>query len=337
MLNLLSRYTEVQSAQGRALLPMTLIGGFLGAGKTTLLNSLLRQGGGRRLAVLVNDFGALNIDARLIVKVEGQTMELANGCICCSIRDDLVAGIRSLLDASPTPDQVVIETSGVSDPQNIVCTLNSSPVRRRIYLENVITVVDAVNAEDIADRDSRALWERQLAGAYMVVLNRIAAAGPERIERLRKALAEVAPGASVVETSDGEVPISVMLGDQRLAQSAFRPEPSFDPSSHPFASMVYRSDAPMRRSEFKQLMNAWTGRIYRAKGFINFRNYPRATLYQKVGRNQSFADGGGWNAGRPLTELVLIGLKGGFDEAEIRQALDACTDGVEDNTDGISG
>src|SRR4051812_36919207 len=153
MLNPLARYQEVQQATGRTMLPITLIGGFLGAGKTTLLNSILNQSSGRRLAILVNDFGALNIDAKLIVKVEGQQMELANGCICCNIRDDLVAGVTQLLDADPAPEHLLIETSGVSDPINILCTFNTSAVRRRIFLENVVTVVDALHALDARDAE----------------------------------------------------------------------------------------------------------------------------------------------------------------------------------------
>jgi G3E family GTPase len=325
MLNPLLRYSEIQSAQGVKLLPVTLVAGFLGAGKTTLLNALLRQAGSRRLAVLVNDFGALNIDARLIVKVEGQRMELANGCICCSIRDDLVAGISALLDSEPVPDQIVIETSGVSDPQNIVCTLNTSPVRRRMFLENIVTVVDAVNAEENQQPETRALWERQIQCAYMVVLNRTAAAGDARVARVRGAIASLAPGVSVVETDSGELPISVLLGEQQAATSAFRPAPSFDATSHPFSSMVYRCEAPIRRTDFQKFMKDQSSRVYRAKGFINFRNYPRATLYQKVGGFESCVDGGAWNPARPQTELVLIGLSDGFDESALRAGLDACS------------
>jgi G3E family GTPase len=327
VLNPLARYPEVQKASGRTMLPITLIGGFLGAGKTTLLNSLLTQGDGRRLAVLVNDFGELNIDAKLIVKVEGQQMELANGCICCSIRDDLVAGVENLLAADPPPEQLLIETSGVSDPINILCTFNQSKVRRRIFLENVVTVVDAVHALDARNTEYEELFQRQIRGAYMIVLNRVKAAGHEQVQKVRKMITELLPAAAIFETENGSVPLAVLLGDTRLGQSTFRPEPVMDPRSHPFESMVWRSETPLKRIDFMRTMKELAGTVYRAKGFLNFKNYPITTLYQKVGSFESYVDGGAWGVATPRTELVLIGVTTGFDREQITRALDACTAG----------
>ena len=325
MLNPLARYPEVQMASGRTMLPITLIGGFLGAGKTTLLNSLLTQGDGRRLAVLVNDFGELNIDAKLIVKVEGQTMELANGCICCSIRDDLIAGVENLLASEPPPEQLLIETSGVSDPINILCTFNTNKVRRRIFLENVVTVVDAVHALDARNTEYEELFQWQIRGAYMIVLNRVKAAGPEQVKKVRKMITDLLPAAAIFETESGEVPLAVLLGDSRQGQSTFRPEPVMDSRSHPFESMVWRSDKPIKRLDFMRVMKEMAGTVYRAKGFINFRNYPLTTLYQKVGSLESYVDGSAWGVATPRTELVLIGVGSAFDREAITAALEQCT------------
>ncbi|MGQ0529703.1 MAG: CobW family GTP-binding protein [Panacagrimonas sp.] len=324
MLNPLARFPEIQQASGRRMLPITLIGGFLGAGKTTLLNSLLTQGEGRRLAVLVNDFGALNIDAKLIVKVEGQRMELANGCICCSIRDDLVAGVEQLLRSDPPPEQLLIETSGVSDPTNILCTFNTSKVRRQIFLENIVTVVDAVHALDARDAGWSTLFERQIRGAYMTVLNRADIAGPQQSAQVRALIQNLLPGASIFETPDGSVPLSVLLGDARMGQSTFRPEPSVLDAAHPFESMVFSTAQPIRRVDFVRVMKALASTVYRAKGFINFRNYPLTTLYQKVGTFESYVDGAAWKVVTPLTELVLIGVSQRFDREAITAALQAC-------------
>lgn len=324
MLNPLARYPEFQQARQRQLLPVTLIGGFLGAGKTTLLNSLLLQGQRRRLAVLVNDFGELNIDAKLIVRVEGQRIELANGCVCCSIRDDLVAGVERLLMSDPAPEQVLIETSGVSDPGNILCTLKESRVRRGIFLENVITVVDAVHALDAREADYAALFERQLRAAYMLVLNRTQAAGEERTQNVRDMLARLLSAPSIFETADGTAPLALLLGDSRLGQSTFRPAPTDDHGSHPFASMVWRCERPLKRDAFSRAMHALAGSVYRAKGFLHLRHYPLTTLYQKVGTLESYVSGSAWGTVLPRTELVLIGTRAGFDEAHITRTLEAC-------------
>ncbi|HKY92253.1 MAG TPA: GTP-binding protein, partial [Nevskiaceae bacterium] len=269
-------------------------------------------------------FGALNIDAKLIVKVEGQQMELANGCICCNIRDDLVAGVTQLLDADPPPEHLLIETSGVSDPINILCTFNTSPVRRRVFLENVVTVVDALHALDARDAEWSGLFERQVRGAYMIVLNRAGAAGPEKVAAVRAVIEKLLPGASIFETDDGTVPMNVLLGDRRLGQSAYRPEPTFEDAAHPFESMVFRTETPVRRVDFVKLMKSLSSTVYRAKGFINFKNYPLTTLYQKVGSYESFVDGAAWGVNKPLTELVLIGVKSTFDREALQSALEAC-------------
>ncbi|ULQ45293.1 GTP-binding protein [Flagellatimonas centrodinii] len=320
----LARYSDAHGTGDRQPLPVTLIGGFLGAGKTTLLNSLLMQGEGRRIAVLVNDFGDLNIDAQLIVKVEGQTVELANGCICCSIRDDLIAGVTQLLNAEPRPEHLLIETSGVSDPENILCTFNQSPVRRDIFLENVVTVVDALHALDARDTEYAALFQRQVGGAYMVVINRAAAAGAAQVQAVRAMIETLRPGIALVEADDGAVPLAVLLGASRQGQALFRPEPTMDSRAHPFTSMVWSSERPVRRSDFNRTLHALSHTVYRAKGFINFQHYPLATLYQKVGGQASCIDGGAWRGATPRSELVLIGLASGLDPAEIGRQLDAC-------------
>lgn len=324
MLSPLVRYPEARSTQEHPRLPVTLIGGFLGAGKTTLLNSLLLQGDGRRIAVLLNDFGALNIDARLVVKTEGQRIELANGCICCSIRDDLVAGVETLLASDPPPELLLIEASGVSDPGNILCTFAQSRVRRSIFLENAVTVVDAVHALDARESDYQALFERQIRDAYMIVLNRASTAGAETVRQVREMILRLLPTAAICETDDGTVPLAVLLGDARHGQSANRPAPTVDPRAHPFTSLVWRCERPLRRSEFQRTMGELASSVYRAKGFIDFQHYPLATLYQKVGRFESCVDCGAWGASTPRTELVLIGLESGFDAEQIRSRLEAC-------------
>ncbi|MEQ9479927.1 MAG: GTP-binding protein [Algiphilus sp.] len=322
--NPLARLTEVGRQQRLPPVPTTLVCGFLGAGKTTLLNSLLAQSKGQRIAVLVNDFGALNIDARLIVKVEGQTVELADGCICCSIRDDLIAGVETVLNTSPRPEQLLIETSGISDPGNILCSLGQAELRRDLYVENVVTVVDALHALDSRDAEYRDLFERQLCNAYMAVINRVEMAAPEQRTAVREWIDRLAPGIAIVEAEEGAVATEVILGESRLGQSQFRPVPTASSRAHPFASMVWSTERPIRRTAFVETLAALSHTIFRAKGFVHFQHYPLATLFQKVGGQSSYIDAGAWGGVTPRTELVLIGSASTFDKQEVERMLDAC-------------
>ena len=151
-------------------IPFTVIGGFLGAGKTTLLRRWLQQSAGRRIAVLVNDFGAINIDAALVAQTGAETIGLSNGCVCCSIGDDLSLALLRVLDSQPPFDAVVVEASGVSDPWRIAQYALADP---RLSLQAVIVLVDAAAlAHQAADPLLADTLARQLVHADLVLLNK---------------------------------------------------------------------------------------------------------------------------------------------------------------------
>ena len=178
-------------------IPLTVIGGFLGAGKTTLLNRMLRDAGGKRFAVLINDFGELNIDAELVASNTGDTIALTNGCVCCSIGDDLSSALINVLESRTPFDAVVIEASGVSDPWRIAQVGLAAP---ELSLEAVIVMVDA--AAILAQARNPILTdslERQLKAADLIVLNKTDLVDDK--ERSR-----------VFETSDAAVPLALLSG-----------------------------------------------------------------------------------------------------------------------------
>ena len=190
-------------------LPLTVIGGFLGAGKTTLLNHWLRHAGGQRLAVLVNDFGALNIDASLIESTSGDTIALTNGCVCCQIGDDLSMALMRVLDHADAYDAVVIEASGVSDPWRVAQMGRADPGpatrrrdrRRRRAVPRSRKLRDPLLADTLA---------RQLQSADLVVLNKCESA--QDLPRVREWLGSQIDGAPRFETSLGVVPIPMLAG-----------------------------------------------------------------------------------------------------------------------------
>ncbi len=189
---------------------LTVIGGYLGAGKTTLLNHVLRDAGDRRLAVLVNDFGAINIDAELVQSRDGEMLSLTNGCICCGIGGDFIAALASVRDVDDPPEQVVVEASGVADPAQIAI-FGDMPGYVR---DAVVVVADAetVRARGEDEHTGHQVLS-QLRAADLLVVNKTDLVAPAVLADLRAWLrAIVGPSTSIVDASFGNVPTDVLIG-----------------------------------------------------------------------------------------------------------------------------
>src|SRR5580704_15418356 len=188
--------------------PILLVAGFLGAGKTTVVNHLLAHAEGRRIAAVVNDFGAINIDAELIAGASDGVVSLSNGCICCSLEGDLLRTLAALLRRDPRPEFIVIETSGVADPADIVRNLMDPMIWREAPLETVLCVVAATTPEAmLADP----LLRSQLRTADAVALTKLDLAGSAEVVAVRDAVRAVRPGAVVVDALLGEVPAALLF------------------------------------------------------------------------------------------------------------------------------
>ncbi len=197
--------------------PITILTGFLGAGKTTLLNRILTGNHGLRVGVLVNDFGAINIDAGLIVGIDNNMISLSNGCVCCQIRDDLVESVVGLITRPEAIEYILLEASGVADPAGIFMTFNDAGLRDRIRLDSVTCVVDA--DQIFAHPEYPPLMELkllQVGFADMLVLNKVDLAGPEQVGKARAWLGEHFNRLRIVETNYCEVPYEILLGVGRF-------------------------------------------------------------------------------------------------------------------------
>src|SRR6476620_4812773 len=182
--------------------PILLVTGFLGAGKTTVVNHLLAHAEGRRIAAVVNDFGAINIDAELIAGASDGVVSLSNGCICCSLEGDLLRTLAALLRRDPQPEFIVIETSGIADPADIVRNLMDPMIWREAPLEAVLCVVDAtISAEMLNDALLRA--------ADVVALSKIDLADAADSTQLRDTVRALRPAAVMVDAPHGEVPAAL--------------------------------------------------------------------------------------------------------------------------------
>src|SRR6201994_985916 len=170
--------------------PVLLVTGFLGAGKTTLVNHILAHAAGRRIAAVVNDFGAINIDAELIAGATDGVVSLANGCICCTLEGDLLRTAAGLLRRTPGPEAIVIETSGVADPTDIVRNLMDPVIWREAPLETVLCVVDATTQLEALND---ALLRSQIRAADVVALSKVDLVDAAGLEQIRKAIAAIKP------------------------------------------------------------------------------------------------------------------------------------------------
>jgi G3E family GTPase len=276
----------------------TVIGGFLGAGKTTLLNRLLAQAEGRRFGVLVNDFGALDIDGRLVVRHGGDTIALANGCLCCSIGDSLVTTVLGLLGRPEALDHIVVEASGVADPGRIADLATLEP---RLVRDGVVVVVDGGNVrERAADRRVGDTILRQLAAADLLVLNKVDLADDPAA--LRGWLGERS-GAPVLEARHGDVPLAVLFGLER------RGMPTKGSDARNFRSWSYSWPNPVDRPALMAMLSETTGEILRAKGIVRFSDSAdRRSIIHMVGRRIDVSEDGPWS-GDVESQLVLLGTR----------------------------
>ncbi|HSH07027.1 MAG TPA: CobW family GTP-binding protein [Burkholderiales bacterium] len=308
-------------------LPVTLIGGYLGAGKTTLVNHLLRQAGGRRLAVLVNDFGELPIDADLIEADDGEVLSLAGGCICCSFGNDLMAALMKLPARRPRPDHVLLEASGVALPGAVAAALS---LLADVALDAVVVLADADSVQArAADRYLADTIERQLRAADLLVLNKVDLVSARTRSALHAWLATLAPGAKVIDAVRGRLPLEAVLG---IALGARQPADSGalrSGAQQPVAAaealfehlemqLAPRVDA---RALGAALAEPALG-VIRAKGILRDRDGAAIAL-QLVGTRAAVEPLAG--AGAAAGRLVCIGLKGRLDRAAIVAAVNLAT------------
>lgn len=306
--------------------PILLVGGFLGAGKTTVVNHLLAHAEGRRIAAVVNDFGAINIDAELIAGASDGVVSLSNGCICCSLEGDLLRTLSALLRRNPRPEFIVIETSGVAEPADIVRNLMDPVIWREAPLETVLCVVDATTpAAALADP----LLLSQLRAADVVALTKLDLAGVVEAAAVRDAVRAVRPGAVVVDALHGEVPMALLFpaDPDRLPQP--RDPGRRRPVAERFETLSWTSDLLVSLPRLQQAISRLAPRLARAKGIFEAVEQPgRQLVFQFAAGRATLApaSGGPRPAGTARARIVFVAEVGRLSEEEISGVMDGCTD-----------
>jgi len=346
-------------------IPVTTVCGPLGAGKTTLVNHLLANPGDRRIAVLVNDMGEVNVDAELLeAEREAGIVDLANGCICCQLQDDLVTELNRLADRR-TFDTVVVEASGISEPIPIVQVLtvgtDGEDAPTRFSLDTMVTVVDAYGfwkafdpGESLpasAPDPQRPLTEvmvDQIEFCDVLLLNKCDMVPEDELDRIEAEVRELQPRADIHRTVESEIDPAVVLHTGRFDFEAARRQQGWKralagedhdhdhdesaAAAHGVESFVYRADRPFDPEGFDTWLDDWDGSIVRAKGFAWVASRPETVLgMSQAGPAVRAGPIGEWGADDPATRLVFIGRD--LDRERITAELD---DLLTDPDGGVS-
>ena len=292
---------------------VTILAGFLGAGKTTALGHLLQGDHGLRLMAVVNDLGAVNIDAALVEQSTDDVIQLTNGCGCCALGGDLARAVTELASARPPPDGVIVEASGIADPGAMATAIAAGTGAR---LDGIVTIVDAQAADAwLENPATRPLFRRQLDAAHIVVLNKTDLAGENQQKALTARLGELAPGRPVIPAALGRLDSRIVLGAALRGARA-------DPGSQPHEDDIFATraislaDAVKRKDLMAFLENPAPG-LLRLKGFVHLTGEGRSVLHvvQAVGRMwciEPVSHGGLTEP--PWRGLVLIGLAANVDD-----------------------
>jgi G3E family GTPase len=312
-------------------IPVVLVAGYLGAGKTTLLNHLLSNNRGLRIGVVVNDFGAVNIDAMTVAGQVDSLVSLGNGCLCCAVD---ASGLDNLLGRLTRPrtglDLIVIEASGLAEPRDLVRLVLSSE-HSRIEYGGLIEVVDAVEFE--AARARHPELDQHVAFADLVVLNKTDRLDEASLHRTRTLIEKISEGRPVLPTSQGRVDLDLLTdpGNKRpaSAQMSFEDLVHDEDCDHPHAayeSVEFVSEQPLNPRRLMRFLDGRPDGLYRAKGIVYFglKGHRHKFTLHTVGRYLRFHRSH-WPAGEPrTTSLVLIGT--GLDTGRLRAELEQCVE-----------
>ena len=297
--------------------PVTVLTGFLGAGKTTLLNRILTERHGKKYAVIVNEFGETGIDNDLVVDADEEVFEMNNGCICCTVRGDLIRILGGLMKRADKFDAIIVETTGLADPAPVAQTFfGDQDVADRTRLDAIVTVADAVHLNDQLGEHHEA--EEQIAFADIILLNKTDLVKPEGLGRIEDRMRKINPYAKIIRTEHCGADLEQVIGlDAFSLNRVLEVEPDFLTSDHDHEhdddvkSISLTSDVPLDLEKFQtwfgQLLQSRGPDILRSKGILDFKGEEDRYVFQGVHMLMDAAPMGSWPDGARQSRIVFIG------------------------------
>ena len=310
-------------------IPVTILTGFLGAGKTTLLNYILRQQHGYKFAVIVNEIGKIGIDGALIEKTEDDILELSNGCVCCTVRKDLVKGVQNLVKKGGF-DYLLIETTGIADPGPVAQTfLNIPQLQQIVRLDSIITVVDAEQIErQMADSETA---REQIAMADFLLLNKTDLVDEPHLVRIEKLARELNPHATVFRTNQSQANLKELLDMHAFdLDRKLETDPEFlnelrARHHHDIQSFSFEFERAIVIEKFELFVQELSEKekVFRSKGFLSVAGNPRRAIFHGVNNRFTIMWDRLWEKGESRrSQIVIIGKA--LDEARLRTQLEKC-------------
>ncbi|ODN69151.1 CobW family GTP-binding protein [Methylobrevis pamukkalensis] len=309
----------------------TVLTGFLGAGKTTLLNTLLTRSAGEKIAVIVNEFGEVGIDGQLVVETEDAVIELNNGCLCCTVRGDLIAAIRSLVASGRPIDRIIVETSGLADPAPVIQSFILDEVMAKaIQLDAIVTVVDVRNLDLHLEQDEA---REQIAFADVLLLNKTDLEPADRVAEVETRVRALNPLARILRTRDCAVsPFEILdIGAFDLATILAIEPTILEDHDHEhdstISSVALRLDTPLDPVAFNRWINTLAidrGRdLFRCKGVLDMAGEARRFVFHGVHMTLEGRPGKPWKPGEArVSDIVFIGRN--LDGDDLRRGFEAC-------------
>ena len=301
-------------------LPVTLLSGFLGSGKTTLLNYVLKQNHGKKIAVIENEFGEIGIDSEFVIGADQDIFEMSNGCICCSIRGDLIETLNRLLEQHKKFDHILIESTGLASSGPIAqAFLIEDEISKSLYLDGIITMVDAKHIKNTLN-EQEVVWE-QIAFSNVIVLNKADLVTEPEMEALKKQMHQINPTATICKTTHAVISLNQVLNiggfdlNNALELNILHNETDKNISSVSLSFPGYID--PDRLKIWLQMLLLNEGMdVFRAKGVLNIKGSKERYLFQSVYMMFEGRFDKPWGLDLPLNKMVFIGQDLNFQRLE---------------------